>query len=162
MLFHLLIILLDDAVITWKRKIKSANDDEVIFFGDSSLINDESERKRISRTHNNSLVIKNARIEDTGIYVCDLNVAGNGNYPTNVTYIVTVSENEQTLKIFPDKSVIINEKEDLKLSCSTVSGEDPVSLIWSHGVSFLNFSNIISFILTFFLVILSNFNLRFF
>ncbi|XP_043483804.1 neural cell adhesion molecule 1-A-like [Leptopilina heterotoma] len=123
----------DDPVVTWKRKIKSANEPDVLFFGDSSLINDESDKIRISRTHNNSLVIKNALLEDTGTYVCDLNVAANGNQPNNVTYTVRVSKNEQTLKISPGKSVVVNEQEDIKLSCSTVSKEDPVSLIWSHG-----------------------------
>lgn len=117
--------------------MKSSNEPEVLFFGDSSLIVEESDKMRISRTHNNSLVIKNALLQDTGTYVCDLNVAGNGNQPNNVTYTVRVSKNEQTLKISPGKSVVVNEHEDIKLSCSTVSKEDPVSLIWSHGVGFL-------------------------
>lgn len=121
-------------MVTWNRKIKGDND--VLFFGDASLIQDESDKMRISRTHNNSLVIKNARIEDSGTYVCQLNVAAIENNPNNVTYTVRVSNNQQTLKISPGKSVTVNEREDIMLSCNIVSKEDPVSLIWTHGVSF--------------------------
>ncbi|XP_051174237.1 neural cell adhesion molecule 1-A-like isoform X2 [Leptopilina boulardi] len=121
----------DDPVVTWNRKIKGDND--VLFFGDASLIQDESDKMRISRTHNNSLVIKNARIEDSGTYVCQLNVAAIENNPNNVTYTVRVSNNQQTLKISPGKSVTVNEREDIMLSCNIVSKEDPVSLIWTHG-----------------------------
>lgn len=111
----------EDQILSWRKN------DDYLFLGESNLLQ-APESSRINRTSNNSLVIQNARVTDSGSYICQLMA----NDKPHVNYTIVVSDRPQTLIISPGKSVVVNEKEDLVLSCGT-SGPQPISLIWTHG-----------------------------
>ena len=94
---------------------------------------DNPDPSRITRTENNSLVIKNAILADTATYVCEVQFSDN-NRP-EVRYKVLVSDGPQILKMSPSSTVVLKENDSITLGCSISFGEHPASFVWSHGVS---------------------------
>ncbi|XP_033212591.1 neural cell adhesion molecule 1-like [Belonocnema kinseyi] len=112
----------DEVVISWKIG------ETVIFFGDTSVDNPDSDR--ISRDNNNTLVIKDAKETDSATYVCVLNVNENNN--PKIEYKVVVNNQPPTLKVSPGHKIDLSEKDNIILKCSVPSDEEPLSIIWSH------------------------------